>query len=212
MDEKPENKKTALKMEAPKIKLTHDYTDAVFVGLGGCGINTISRLRKIGLKGARTLCISRFEDKQLVKGKDVVNLTLLDEKSATHDHGVPISAEKRADAEKSIRTMLRGTKKVLLFAGLGGFTGTALAPIAATAAKAEGATLGMVITYPFGMEKKRCEVAEKAYPELQKMADDFVLKKNDDLARMFREMPISEAFMLRDKEIVEEIRKGGRES
>ncbi|MFA5929320.1 MAG: hypothetical protein WC861_00390 [Candidatus Micrarchaeia archaeon] len=190
-------------------KFTHDYTDAVFVGLGGCGINNISRLRKAGLKGARTLCISRFEEKQLVNGKDVVNFTLLKGMSAVRDHQQPVSAEERANAEKCVRETIKGAKKVLLFAGLGGFTGTALSPVAAAAAKAEGATLGMAITYPFRVEKRRCAIAEQAYPELQKMADDFVLMKNDDLALMFREMPISEAFGLRDKELAAAIRAGG---
>ena len=189
-------------------KFTHDYTDAVFVGLGGCGINTISRLRKAGLKGTRTLCISRFEEKQLVQGEDVVNLTLIEGMSAVRDHQPPVSAEECANAEKSVRAAIKGAKKVLLFAGLGGFTGTALMPVAAAAAKAEGATLGMVITYPFKVEKRRCEAAEKAYPKLQEMADDFILKRNDDLARMFREMPISEAFTLRDKEIADMIKAG----
>ena len=190
-------------------KFAHDYTDAVFVGLGGCGINTISRLRKAGLKGTRTLCISRFEEKQLVKGKDVVNFTLLKGMSAVRDHQPPVSAEERANAEKCVRDMIKGAKKVLLFAGLGGFTGTAIAPVAAAAAKAEGATLGVVITYPFKVEKKRCAIAEKAYPELQEMADDFVLMKNDDLALMFREMPIGEAFGLRDKQIASAIMASG---
>ena len=149
-------------------KFTHDYTDAVFVGLGGCGINTISRLRKAGLKGIRTLCISRFEEKQLVQGEDVVNLTLIEGMSAVRDHQPPVSAEECANAEKSVRAAIKGAKKVLLFAGLGGFTGTALMPVAAAAAKAEGATLGMVITYPFKVEKRRCEAAEKAYPKLKK--------------------------------------------
>ena len=189
-------------------KFTRDYTDAVFVGLGGCGINTISRLRKAGLKGTRTLCISRFEEKQLVQGEDVVNLTLIKGMSAVRDHQPPVSAEECANAEKSVRAAIKGAKKVLLFAGLGGFTGTALMPVAAAAAKAEGATLGMVITYPFKVEKRRCVAAEKAYPKLQEMADDFILKRNDDLARMVREMPISEAFALRDKEIADMIKAG----
>jgi len=196
-------------MAGSEQKFAHDYTDAVFIGLGGCGINTISRLRKAGLKGTRTLCISRFEEKQLVKGKDVVTFTLLKGMGAVRDHQPPVSAEERAYAEKCVRETIKGAKKVLLFAGLGGYTGTAIAPVAAAAAKAEGATLGMVITYPFKVEKKRCAIAEKAYPELQKMADDFVLKKNDDLVLMFRELPIGEAFGLRDKEIASAILAGG---
>ncbi len=189
-------------------KFAHDYKDAVFVGVGGCGINTISRLRKVGLKGIRTLCISRFEDDLPVNGEDVVNFALLEQKSATIPYRVPVSAEECANAEKRIREVIKGAKKVLLFVGLGGLTGTAIAPIAAVVAKAEGATLGMVITYPFKVEKRRCEAAEKAYPKLQEMADDFILKRNDDLARMFREMPISDAFALRDKEIADMIKAG----
>jgi len=189
-------------------KFTHDYTDAVFVGVGGCGINTISRLRKAGLKGTLALCISRFDDKQLVKGEDVVNLTMLKGMSMVRDHQPQVPSEELANAEKSVRETIKGAKKVLLFAALGGFTGTTFMPVAAAAAKAEGAMLGMVITYPFRVEKKRCVIAEKLYPELQKMADDFVLFKNDDLAKMFREMPIGDAFELRDKNVADAIKAG----
>ena len=54
-------------------KLAHDYTDAVFVGIGGCGINTISRLRKDGITGSRTVCINSFPQELPIKGDDVVN-------------------------------------------------------------------------------------------------------------------------------------------
>jgi cell division GTPase FtsZ len=67
----------------------------------------------------------------------------------------------------------------------------------------------MALTYPFRLEKKRCERAEKAYPELQKMADDFILKKNDELILKFREMPIGDAFAQRDLELAASIRAGG---
>jgi len=193
-------------MDGIDLKFARDYSDAVFVAVGGCGINTVSRMRKTGVTGARTLCISRFEDELSVKGDGVTSLVLLGKKATA----VPVSEEERANAEKQIREFLKGTKKVLLFAGLGGFTGTAIAPIVAATAKTEGAMLGMVITYPFKMEKRRCAAAEKAYPGLQKLADDFVLMKNDDLIQMFREMPIGDAFALRDKQIAEEIGKGAQ--
>ena len=189
--------------------LAHDYTDAVFVGLGGCGINTISRLRKIGIKGSKTLCISRFEDELLVRGEDVLNFALLGKKDKPGYHRVPVSAEERAEAERRVREAVKGAKKVLLFAGLGGITGTAIAPIAAVAAKAEGATLGMVLTYPFKLERRRRELADNAYSALQGMADDFILRRNDDLAKMCPEKPMNEAFALFDAALAEEISAGG---
>ena len=194
------------------LKLTHDYTDAVFVGLGGCGINTISRLRKAGVRGTKTVCIARLKEDLPVKGDGVLSFALCGKKADPARYlrsKAPLSLEERADAEKCLKEALKGAKKVLLFAGLGGFTGTETLPIAANVAKAEGATLGMVITYPFKLEKKRCERAEKAYPEIQKMADDIILKKNDDLILKFREMPIGDAFARRDLELATMILPGG---
>ena len=194
--------------EATNQKLVHDYTDAVFVGVGGCGINTISRLRKAGIKGSKTLCISRFEDELLVRGDDVLNFALLGKKDKPGCHRVPVSAEERAEAERRVREAVKGAKKVLLFAGLGGITGTAIAPVAAAAAKAEGATLGMVVTYPFKMERRRRELADREYPALRSMADDFILRKNDDLVNLCPEKPMNEAFMLFDAALAEEIKAG----
>ena len=201
------------KMTEKGLEFTNDYTDAVFLGIGGCGINTISRLRKSGVKGIRTLCISRFKEELLVEGENVVNFALLGKKADPERYlrsKSPVSLEERADAEKRIRETVKGAKKVLLFAGLGGFTGTAIVPVAASVTKAEGATLGMVLTYPFKLERKRCEAAEKSCPELQKLADECILMKNDDLAQTFREMPLNDAFKLRDMKIADAIRAGGK--
>jgi len=191
-------------------KLAHDYTDAIFVGVGGCGINTISRLRRAGVRGSRTVCINRFVEELPIKGEDVVNFALLGKKSDPGYYRVPISQEERTVAEKRIREMLHGAKKMLLFAGLGGFTGTAIAPVAAAAAKAEGVTLGMVITYPFKLERKRRELADKAYPALEGMADDFILRRNDDLVHLCPEKPMNEAFELLDMQIANEIKNGAQ--
>ena len=188
-------------------KLAHDYTDAVFVGIGGCGINTISRLRKDGITGSRTVCINSFPHEQPIKGDDVVNFALNGGKNAFVYCRMPISSEACADAEKRIREMIKGAKKVLLFAGLGGFTGTTIAPVAAAAAKAEGATLGIVITLPFTLENKRRELAEQNYPKLRSMADDFVLRKNDDLVEMCPKKSINEAFKMLDNELAGEIKR-----
>ena len=194
-------------------KLAHDYTNAVFVGLGGCGINTISRLRKAGIRGSKTVCISRFKEDLPIKGEDVVNFALLGKKADPARYlrsKSPVSLEERADAEKCLTEAFKGAKKVLLFAGLGGFTGTGIARVAAAAAKAEGAKLGMVITYPFKLEKKRRERADHVFPALQNLADDLVLRRNDDLVDLCPEKPMSEAFGMLDSELAEEIKKGAR--
>ena len=191
--------------------LAHDYTDAVFVGLGGCGINTISRLRKEGIKGSKTVCISRLKEELPVKGEDVVNFALLGRRADSESYlcaKSPLSLEERADAENCLKKAFKGAKNVLLFAGLGGFTGTALAPVAAAVAKAEGARVGMVLTYPFEMEKGRRKIAEKALPDLQKMADDRILRKNDELFKKWPDKPMDEVFRLLDAETAEEILKG----
>ena len=190
-------------------KLAHDYTNAVFVGLGGCGINTISRLRKAGIRGSKTVCISRFKEDLPIKGKDVVNFALLGKKADPARYlrsKSPVSLEERADAEKCLTEAFKGAKKVLLFAGLGGFTGTGIARVAAAAAKAEGARLGMVITYPFKLEKKRRERADHVFPSLRDMADDLVLRKNDDLIEICPDKPMGEAFEILDDELANEMK------
>ncbi|MFA4982600.1 MAG: hypothetical protein WC588_00110 [Candidatus Micrarchaeia archaeon] len=193
-------------------KLAHDYTDAVFVGVGGCGMNTVSRLRKAGVKGTRTICISRLTEEQKVEGNDVNRIVLLGTEADPVCYRLskaPISSDERAAAEIKIQEALGGAKKVLLFAGLGGFTGTAIVPVVAAMAKGEAATLGMVITYPFRLERHRREVAEKALPSLSGLADDFMLRKNDDLVDRCPKMPMNEAFGLFDMEIAKEIKMEG---
>ena len=191
-------------------KLAHDYTDAVFVGLGGCGTNTIARLRRSGIKGNKTVIVERFSVSDAAKLNNVSYVALLERPADPGYYRLPLSPDERDHANKLLKIELAGAKKVLLFAGLGGFTGTGLAPIAAAVAKAEGAQLGMVITYPFKLEKKRREIADKNFPNLQSMADDFLMRRNDDLVTICPDSTIADAFVMQDDALAEEIKGKGR--
>jgi len=192
-------------------KFAHDYTGAVFVAVGGCGMSTVSRLRKSGIRGSKTVCISRFKEELYIKGEDVVNFALLG-RNVDSEHyersKTPVSPEECIDVENYLKEAFKGTKKVLIFAGLGGFTGSAIVPVAAAIAKAEGAMLGMVITYPFKLERKRTEMADKALSGLSELADDFILRRNNDLVEMCPKLPMNEAFGRFDMKLGEEIRRG----
>jgi len=93
-------------------------------------------------------------------------------------------------------------------AGLGGGTGTGIAPIVAEEAKRSGALVVAVVTTPFTVERRqRMQRALEGLDLLRKAADAVLVLDNNRLLHFVPNLPLEEAFSIMDQ-LIAEIVKG----
>lgn len=176
------------------------YANIKIVGCGGAGNNTINRLMKIGIRGAK--CVAVNTDLQHLDSVES-HIKLLIGKNLTRglgaggnpDIGKAAAEESREDLTK----ILRETNLVFITCGEGGGTGTGSAPIIAEIAKLEGAIVVGVVTLPFETEIGRINKAQTGLNELKKYADTLVVIDNNRLLDIAPDLPIIEAFSVADE-------------
>ena len=176
------------------------YANIKIIGCGGAGNNTIDRLMKIGIRGAK--CVAVNTDRQHLDAVDS-HVKILIGKNLTRGLGAGGNPEVgRAAAEESredLTRILRESNLVFITCGEGGGTGTGSAPIVAEIAKLEGAIVVGVVTLPFDTEIGRIEKAQLGLNELKKYADTLVVIDNNRLLEIAPDLPIIEAFSVADE-------------
>lgn len=177
------------------------------VGCGGAGGNTITRLNKLGVKGADTIAINT--DKQaldLVEAdhKLLIGLRLTRGLGAG---GFPDVAE-RATRESSheIEELIKGSDLVFITAGMGGGTGTGAAPVVAEIAKKHNAVVTCMVSTPFNVERARLIKADEGLDSLRVKADSTVVLDNNRLLEFVPNLPINQAFSVMDQMIAETVK------
>jgi len=179
----------------------------VIVGCGGAGGNTITRLHKLGVKGAKTIAINT--DKQAL---DLVEADekLLIGKTITRGLGAggyPEVAERCArEASREIEELLKGADLVFLTAGMGGGTGTGASPVVAEIAKKQNAIVTAMVSTPFNVERARLIKADEGLDKLRKKADSVVVLDNNRLLEFVPNLPINQAFSVMDQLIAETVK------
>jgi cell division protein FtsZ len=176
------------------------YANIKIVGCGGAGNNTINRLMKIGIRGAK--CVAVNTDLQHLDSVES-HVKMLIGKSLTRGLGAGGNPDiGRAAAEESreeITKVLREANLVFITCGEGGGTGTGSAPVIAEVAKLEGAIVVGVVTLPFDTEIGRIDKAQIGLTELKKYADTLVVIDNNRLLDIAPDLPIIEAFSVADE-------------
>ena len=176
------------------------YANIKIVGCGGAGNNTINRLMKIGIKGAK--CVAINTDRQHLDMIDS-HIKILIGKNLTRGLGAGGNPEVgRAAAEESredLTKVLKDTDLAFITCGEGGGTGTGSAPIVAEIAKLEGAIVVGVVTIPFETEIGRIEKAKEGLNLLKQYADTLVVIDNNRLLEIAPDLPIIEAFSVADE-------------
>ncbi|HDM24985.1 MAG TPA: cell division protein FtsZ [Thermoplasmatales archaeon] len=199
-----------MKQEEMRLKNSDDLfgePQIVIVGCGGAGGNTITRLHKLGVKGAKTIAINT--DKQAL---DLVEADekLLIGKTITRGLGAggfPDVAERCArESSHEIEDLLRGADLVFITAGMGGGTGTGSAPIVAEIAKKENAVVTAMVSTPFNVERARLVKADEGLDKLRKKADSVVVLDNNRLLEFVPNLPIDQAFSVMDQLIAETVK------
>lgn len=179
----------------------------VIVGCGGAGGNTITRLNKIGVKGAETIAINT--DKQ------ALDLVEADQKLLIGGNltrglgagGFPDVAERAArESSREIEEMIKGADLIFITAGMGGGTGTGTAPVVAEIAKKHNAVVTCMVSTPFNVERARLIKADEGLDHLRIKADSTVVLDNNKLLEFVPNLPINQAFSVMDQMIAETVK------
>ena len=176
------------------------------IGCGGGGSNSVHRLKRTGLTGTDTIAINtdRFHlsrtssDKQLLIGEH--------ETCGFGTGGNPALAEKIAYGEMDrIDALVRDYDIVFITAGMGGGTGTGVAPVVAEAARKHGAIVVALVTLPFDIEKSRLRTALSGIAKLKERAHSTIILDNNRLLEIVPKLPVEQAFMVMDQLIADVI-------
>ena len=180
-------------------------------GCGGSGNNTMNRITHIGVEGAITVAINT--DKQHLDHTRAMQKLLVG-RHITCQRGLgaggdPIMGRRCAEAGRDvISKIVSGADLVFVTAGLGGGTGTGIAPIVAEEARRAGALVVAIVTTPFDVERKqRMSRALEGLQLLEKETDAVLVLDNNRLLHFVPNMPLDEAFSIMDQ-LIAEIVKG----
>ena len=179
----------------------------VVVGCGGGGNNTVNRLYNIGVAGADTIAINTDKihlditqaDKKILIGKSITR--------GLGAGGFPEIGRRAAElARGTLEEVLKNANLVFVTAGMGGGTGTGVAPVVAQIAKDQGAIVIGMVTSPFRVERARMVKAEEGLDELRNAADTVIVLDNNRLLDYVPNLPIDQAFSVMDQLISETVK------
>ncbi|MDP3103282.1 MAG: cell division protein FtsZ [Candidatus Methanoperedens sp.] len=179
----------------------------VVVGCGGGGNNTVNRLYNIGIAGAETIAINTDKihlditqaDKKILVGKSITR--------GLGAGGFPEIGKRAAElARGTLEEVLKDANLVFVTAGMGGGTGTGVAPVVANIAKDQGAIVIGMVTSPFRVERARMVKAEEGLDELRNAADTVIVLDNNRLLDYVPNLPIDQAFSVMDQLISETVK------
>ena len=184
----------------------------LIVGCGGGGGNSVSRLHRLGIHGARTVVVNT----------DAVHLDSIqaDRKvligaGGTRGMGAggrPEIGERCAEiAESELRNLIGDADLTFITAGLGGGTGTGVAPYVAELAQAAGSVVITMATTPFKAERGRMRNALAGIQRLKAVSDSLIILDNNRLLDLVPTLPVEQAFAVMDH-LISEVIKGVTES
>jgi cell division protein FtsZ len=187
-----------------RIKLVEEELRAVIkvVGIGGGGGNAVNRMAEAGLRDVEIIAANT--DAQALRGSRA-GVRLQIGENITKGLGVGGDPAKGrlagVESQPMLREALHGADLVFITAGMGGGTGTGVAPIAAQAAKAINALTIGVVTKPFGFEgPNKTKIAVDGIKALREHVDTLLVIPNDRLLENTgQETLMREAFMMADE-------------
>lgn len=162
------------------------------IGVGGGGINAVNHMYLQGIEGV-TFVVSDT-DSHFLNASPVPNRFLL-RSDMTHRS----AAE---ESESEIAALFDDdTKMVIIIAGLGGETGTDVAPVVARIAQEKEIALTVgVVTIPFQFEgTNKILKALDGIEEMRKHVDALFIIDNEHLTKIYSDLIRSNAFMKADE-------------
>jgi len=197
--------------EESRLKLDEDdmfgTPRILIVGCGGAGGNTVTRLNKLGVKGAETIAINT--DKQALDLVEADEKLLIGAKvtRGLGAGGFPDVAERCArESSHEIEELIKDADLVFITAGMGGGTGTGAAPVVSEIAKKNNAVVTCMVSTPFNVERARLVKADEGLDKLRIKADSTVVLDNNRLLEFVPNLPINQAFSVMDQLIAETVK------
>lgn len=184
----------------------------VVVGCGGAGCNSIHRLNKIGIYGAETVAINTDRihmerikaDKKLLIGRKITK--------GYGAGGLPEVGERCAElAEEELSDVVKNADMTFVIAGMGGGTGTGVAPFISHLSRRKGSIVIGIATTPFKAERGREKNAEYGLEKFRKSADSVIVLENDRLLEIVPTLPFEQALSVMDQ-LISEVIKGVTEA
>ncbi|MDP2841755.1 MAG: cell division protein FtsZ, partial [Candidatus Methanoperedens sp.] len=121
--------------------------------------------------------------------------------------GFPEIGRRAAElARGTLEEVLKNANLVFITAGMGGGTGTGVAPVVAQIAKDQGAIVIGMVTSPFRVERARMVKAEEGLDDLRNCADTVIVLDNNRLLDYVPNLPIDQAFSVMDQLISETVK------
>ncbi|MGB9175431.1 MAG: cell division protein FtsZ [Methanoregula sp.] len=183
-------------------------TEIAVIGCGGGGSNTISRMMEEGIHGAKLIAMNT-DAQHLIRTQADQRILLGRQRTRGLGAGsIPqIGEEAALENEQEIRAVVSGCDMVFITVGLGGGTGTGVAPIVAKAARDESALTIAIVTLPFAAEGAiRMENAEAGLERLRDVADTVIVVPNDKLLEVVPKLPLYAAFKVADEVLMRAVK------
>lgn len=160
----------------------------VIVGLGGAGASILQRFSGSSAENVR-LCIMSLDERL---GRECGNVEFV-QLGAGLNHGLGSGGDPevaRMAIEESgalVDDLLRDSRLLVMVVGLGGGTGSGVAPVLARKAKDAGIFLVSVVVMPFSFEgSRRRKQADAALEEITAISDLVFCFENDYMEDLFR--------------------------
>ncbi|MFB6146746.1 MAG: cell division protein FtsZ [Halobacteriaceae archaeon] len=184
-------------------------TKITVVGCGGAGGNTVTRMEREGIHGAKLVAANT--DAQHLAQEVEADTKILIGRQRTGGRGagsVPKIGEEAAQENiDDINATIDDSDMVFVTAGLGGGTGTGAAPVVAQAAQEQGALTIAVVTVPFTAEGERRRAnADAGLERLRAVADTVIVIPNDRLLDYAPNLPLQDAFKICDRVLMRSVK------
>lgn len=165
------------------------------IGTGGAGNNMVSWLYKKGIQGAEVVAVNTDKQHLDISSSDRKLLIGQELTKGLGCGGFPNKGQEAArESISEIKEMVKSTDMAFICAGMGGGTGTGVAPVMAQAAKEKGAIVIGTVTMPFEIEKARVDKAEFGLQQLRQVSDTVIVIDNNRLVQIAGNLPIKQAF------------------
>jgi len=175
------------------------------VGCGGAGTNSVHRLTTFGIRGVQTVAVNT--DREHLWRTTCDHKVLLGDGAVRGTGGRPeIGARLAQMHEKDVRAAASGGDLTFVIAGLGGGTGTGLAPLVANWARLSGAIVVGLATMPFHAEAHRLDAARRGLLAFRESCNSLIVLENDRLLARVPDLPVEQAFAVIDHMVGEVIR------
>ena len=163
------------------------------IGIGGGGVNSVDYMYNSGISGVNFAVCNT--DEQSFNGVNVpVKVTLGEGLGAGGD---PLKAKEEFEksAHEVEKLLTDGTRMVFIASGMGGGTGSGVAPLLAHLAKSKDILTVGIVTIPFLYERiPRIIQALDAVEALSKNVDALIVINNEHLKKYYPDYELVEAF------------------